>query len=90
MAPPTQSGSSRSSKQIPITEQPITISNWHRHIAWVNVTFVALIPLAGLIAARFTPLLWKTAVWALIYYFLTGLGITAGTIRLINVDFDES
>ena len=90
MAAPTQSGSSRSPKQSHITDQPITISNWYRHIAWINVTFVALIPLAGLIAACFTPLLRKTAVWALIYYFMTGLGITAGTLYLVNIYFEGS
>jgi stearoyl-CoA desaturase (delta-9 desaturase) len=64
-----------------ISEQPVTLKNWYKHIDWVNVTFVAIIPFFGLIAAFSTPLLWKTAVWTLFYYFLTGLGITAGTYR---------
>jgi len=62
-----------------ISEQPVTLKNWYKHIDWVNVTFVAIIPFFGLIAAFSTPLLWKTVVWTLFYYFLTGLGITAGT-----------
>lgn len=44
--------------------------------------FVIGIPLGGIIAAYSTPLLPKTAVWGFIYYFLTGLGITAGYHRL--------
>jgi len=73
---PTKSGGQ---KQPHISEQPVTISNWYLHIDWINVVFVAVIPLFGLIIAFSTPLLWKTALWALVYYFLTGLGITAGT-----------
>jgi stearoyl-CoA desaturase (delta-9 desaturase) len=80
MASPTQPRSSKGQKQPHISEQPVTLSNWYRHIDWVNVTFVAVIPFFGLIATCSTPLLWKTAVWALIYYFLTGLGITAGKV----------
>jgi stearoyl-CoA desaturase (Delta-9 desaturase) len=90
MAAPKRSGSNEGTKRAHITEQPMTISNWHKHIAWVNVIFVAVIPLVGLIMTYSTPLLWKTAVWALIYYFMTGLGITAGTLFLVNVEFDES
>lgn len=62
-----------------ISEQPITIANWHQHISWINVTFVIGIQLIGFYFALSTPLLWKTAIWGLFYYFLTGLGITAGT-----------
>jgi stearoyl-CoA desaturase (delta-9 desaturase) len=89
MASPIPSRSKRDLKQPHITDQPITLANWYRHIAWVNVTFVALIPLAGLITACFTPLLGKTAAWALIYYFMTGLGITAGAFYLLIMDFEE-
>jgi stearoyl-CoA desaturase (delta-9 desaturase) len=90
MAAPKRPGSNEGTKQPHITDQPMTWSNWHKHIAWVNVTFVALIPLFGLIMTYSTPLLWKTAVWALIYYFMTGLGITAGTLCLVNMEFNES
>lgn len=78
MAPTTFSGSDERPKQPHISEQPITMSNWYRHVSWVNVIFVAGIPLTGLFVAFSTPLLWKTAVWAFLYYFMTGLGITAG------------
>ncbi|CZR63905.1 probable delta-9 fatty acid desaturase [Phialocephala subalpina] len=82
MASPTVVEPKEASKKAHISTQPITISNWHEHIAWINVIFVAGIPLAGFYTAFYTPLLWKTAIWGLIYYFMTGLGITAGYHRL--------
>ncbi|KAK9455025.1 hypothetical protein V1511DRAFT_499218 [Dipodascopsis uninucleata] len=65
-----------------ISEQPWTLSNWHKHLNWLNVFLVVFIPSAGCTAAFFTPLQWKTAVWAVIYYFMTGMSITAGYHRL--------
>lgn len=61
-----------------ITELPITRANWYKHVNWLNVTLIVLIPLYGLIQAYWTPLRWQTAIWAFAYYFMTGLGITAG------------
>jgi stearoyl-CoA desaturase (delta-9 desaturase) len=65
-----------------ITETPITWQNWYQHVNWLNVYFIGGIPLIGCIAAAFTPLRWQTALWAVVYYFFTGLGITAGYHRL--------
>lgn len=31
-----------------ITEQPITLKNWHKHVNWLNVTFIIFVPLLGL------------------------------------------
>lgn len=31
-----------------ITDQPITMKNWHKHVNWLNVTFIIVIPLCGL------------------------------------------
>jgi stearoyl-CoA desaturase (Delta-9 desaturase) len=91
MTAPKRSGSNEGTKQPHITDQPITFSNWHKHIAWVNMLFVAVIPLFGIIMTYSTPLLWKTAIWALIYYFLTGLGITAGKLPLcLVIEFYEN
>ena len=42
------------------------------------MVFIIGIPLVGCVAAWWTPLQWKTAVFAVAYYFATGLGITAG------------
>jgi stearoyl-CoA desaturase (delta-9 desaturase) len=57
-----------------ITDQPITLSNWHKHVNWLNVYFIGGIPLMGCIAAIWTPLRLETAIWSVIYYFCTGLG----------------
>lgn len=64
-----------------ITETPITLDNWYKHVNWLNVTFILGVPLAGCVAAYWTPLHLYTAIFAVIYYFNTGLGITAGKSR---------
>lgn len=65
-----------------ISEQPITLGNWHHHVNWINTTLIVIVPILGCIAAPFTTLRLATAAWALLYYFWTGLGITAGYHRL--------
>ncbi|KAM0716172.1 hypothetical protein Q7P37_008686 [Cladosporium fusiforme] len=65
-----------------ITEQPVTAANWYKHVNWLNTLFVVGIPMAGLLAIYWVPLYSKTAAWAIAYYFMTGLGITAGYHRL--------
>ncbi|AEO66985.1 767ff969-1030-495c-8f3a-8f34f4ba314a [Thermothielavioides terrestris] len=65
-----------------ITEQPITWSNWYQHVNWLNTTFILIIPLVGMIASYWVPLQPKTAIFAVVYYFYSGLGITAGYHRL--------
>ena len=62
-----------------ITDSPITKANWYKHVNWLNVTLIVGIPLYGCIQAIWTPLQWRTALFAIAYYFATGLGITAGT-----------
>jgi stearoyl-CoA desaturase (delta-9 desaturase) len=65
-----------------ITDSPITSANWYKHVNWLNCTLILFIPLLGCIGAYFTPLQYKTALFAIFYYFNTGLGITAGYHRL--------
>jgi stearoyl-CoA desaturase (delta-9 desaturase) len=65
-----------------ITEYPITWGNWYKHVNWLNTYFIIFIPLMGCVGAYFTPLSWKTAAFAVFYYFNSGLGITAGYHRL--------
>ncbi|KAI0132363.1 delta-9 fatty acid desaturase [Xylariales sp. AK1849] len=65
-----------------ITETPITWSTWHKHVNWLNVYFILGIPAMGMVGAYWTPLHFYTAIFAVIYYFNTGLGITAGYHRL--------
>jgi len=64
-----------------ITDTPLTKSNWYKHVNWLNVTLIVGVPLYGCIQAIWTPLYLKTAVFAVLYYFATGLGITAGKLR---------
>ncbi|KAB2580494.1 Cytochrome b5 [Lasiodiplodia theobromae] len=65
-----------------ITEYPITRQNWYKHVDWLNCFFIGGIPLMGCIAAFWTPLTLKTLLWSILYYYWTGLGITAGYHRL--------
>ncbi|KAF2086295.1 hypothetical protein K490DRAFT_74533 [Saccharata proteae CBS 121410] len=65
-----------------ITETRMTRLNWYKHVNWLNVILVIGIPLSGCIAATYTPLCWRTALFAFVYYFCTGLSITAGYHRL--------
>jgi stearoyl-CoA desaturase (Delta-9 desaturase) len=41
-------GKSYDLKKPHITEQPITLKNWHKHVNWLNVTFIIIVPLLGL------------------------------------------
>ncbi|PWY63128.1 stearoyl-CoA desaturase [Aspergillus eucalypticola CBS 122712] len=68
--------------KVHIADTPITLRNWHKHVNWLNVTMIVLIPLYGCIQALWTPLRLKTAIWAVAYYFYTALGVTAGYHRL--------
>ncbi|KAI4213615.1 MAG: hypothetical protein LQ351_003839 [Letrouitia transgressa] len=65
-----------------ITEFPITRRNWYKHVNWLNVYLIIGVPLIGLLSAFWIPLQWKTMTWTVLYYFATGLGITAGYHRL--------
>lgn len=55
---------------------------WYHHVNWLNMTLIAGIPAAGLVAACWTPLQLPTLAWSILYYYATGLGITAGYHRL--------
>ncbi|CAZ81332.1 unnamed protein product [Tuber melanosporum] len=65
-----------------ISETPITFGNLWQHINKLNITLIVLVPLLGVWAAFYTPLRTLTLCWAVLYYFWTGLGITAGYHRL--------
>lgn len=65
-----------------ITEDPITRRNWYKHVNWLNVTLIVGVPIAGLVTAIWTPIKIYTAIFTVLYYFATGLGITAGYHRL--------
>jgi len=52
----------------------ITLRNLHKELNYLTCALLLLNPILGLVGASRTSLQWKTAVWAVIYYFITGLG----------------
>jgi stearoyl-CoA desaturase (delta-9 desaturase) len=70
--------SSSQEEQLHIIDQPWTLSNWHNHLNWLHVVILVGVPLLGVYGWMTTEIRPKTLVWAVIYYFMTGLGITAG------------
>ena len=69
-----------------ISELPITWGNWYQHVNWLSVFFIIVVPIMGFIAAYFYPLQRATGIFAVVYYFNTGLGITAGSYCLLPQD----
>ncbi|KAI6785173.1 Acyl-CoA desaturase-like protein [Emericellopsis cladophorae] len=69
-------------KKVHIADTPMTWSNLYKHIDWLNTLFIVIVPILGFVSTYWVPLQWKTAVFSIIYYFNTGLGITAGYHRL--------
>lgn len=65
-------------KKVHIADTQMTRQNWYKHVNWLNVFLILGIPFYGCVQALWVPLQLKTAVWAVMYYFFTGLGITAG------------
>ncbi|EEB08772.1 acyl-coA desaturase [Schizosaccharomyces japonicus yFS275] len=65
-----------------IIDQPWTLTNWYKHLNWLHVPLLFGLPLIALYGILTTPLNAKTAIFAFLYYFYSGLGITAGYHRL--------
>ncbi|CAH1755987.1 5974_t:CDS:2 [Entrophospora sp. SA101] len=65
-----------------IRDEPITLNNWYLHINWLHTPFLIATPLISLYGLYTTPIQFNTAIWTICYYFITGLGITAGHHRL--------
>lgn len=65
-------------KMPPLFDEPTTWDNWHKHVNWPQSILLITVPLLGLYGAFTTELQQKTMIWSIIYYFFTGLGITAG------------
>ncbi|KAI8922029.1 hypothetical protein DFJ77DRAFT_445021 [Powellomyces hirtus] len=53
-----------------------------KDIDWIGSTVLVVTPFVALYTICYVPLCWQTAVWSLAYYYVTGLGITAGYHRL--------
>jgi stearoyl-CoA desaturase (Delta-9 desaturase) len=75
---PLRTGKQYDLKKPHITETPMTWGNWWKHINWLNTTFILFIPFLGFLSTYWVPLKKETAIFAFLYYFNTGLGITAG------------
>ncbi|KAL0958430.1 hypothetical protein HGRIS_000572 [Hohenbuehelia grisea] len=61
---------------------PFDWRQWHKEINWISTALLASTPIIGLVGAYYTRLRWQTALFSVVYYFFTGLGITAGYHRL--------
>ncbi|CAG8471029.1 5448_t:CDS:2 [Ambispora leptoticha] len=63
-------------------DDPITLANWYKHVNWLHAVLLTSTPLIAIYGFFTTPLLLKTFIWSFIWYFCTGIGITAGYHRL--------
>lgn len=75
---PLRVGKGSDASKVHISETPMTWGNFHKHVNWLNTTFIVVIPALGFISTYWVPLQLYTAIFAVVYYFNTGLGITAG------------
>lgn len=62
----------------PLFDEPTTLQNFTKHVNWFQSILLISTPLLAIYFAATTELKTKTLIWALFYYFVTGLGITAG------------
>jgi stearoyl-CoA desaturase (Delta-9 desaturase) len=61
---------------------PVQFKNILHEINWLSFAILIVTPILGIWGAFNTRLTWQTAVWSVVYYYMTGLGITAGYHRL--------
>ncbi|KGB75132.1 stearoyl-CoA desaturase (delta-9 desaturase) [Cryptococcus deuterogattii R265] len=61
---------------------PITWKNLIHNIQWISFLALTVTPSLAIYGIFTTAWNTKTAIWSVIYYFITGLGITAGYHRL--------
>ncbi|KAL1919504.1 uncharacterized protein VTP21DRAFT_2197 [Calcarisporiella thermophila] len=76
------SSSGKKEKLEPLFDGPITFSNWYKYVNWVHVVILIGTPLASIYGLLTVELQRKTLIWAVVYYFITALGITGGYHRL--------
>ena len=81
-APPPQEAVRTDAPKPHIADTPLTRKNWYKHVHWLNITLIIAVPLLGLVATAWIPLYRATGIFAVAYYYATGLGITAGYHRL--------
>ncbi|TBU23654.1 delta 9-fatty acid desaturase protein [Dichomitus squalens] len=61
---------------------PISWDNWWKELNYLTISILTITPAIAIYGAFNVPLRWETAVFSVFYYFVTGLGITAGYHRL--------
>jgi stearoyl-CoA desaturase (Delta-9 desaturase) len=53
---------------------PVTWNNWWKEINYLSIAILTIAPSISLYGAFTTKLRWETAIFAVFYYFVTGLG----------------
>ncbi|KAN0111682.1 delta9-fatty acid desaturase [Russula decolorans] len=61
---------------------PVNLNNWWKELNYLSLAVLTITPTIALYGAFTTKIRWETAIFATVYYFITGLGITAGYHRL--------
>nr|WPS94691.1 Cytochrome b5-like Heme/Steroid binding domain [Naematelia aurantialba] len=61
---------------------PVTWSNLLQNIQWISFMAITVPPAIAIYGIFTTDFNLKTTIWSVVYYFITGLGITAGYHRL--------
>lgn len=67
--------------------EKVNILNIWKYLDWKHVIGLGVTPLVALYGIFTTELQTKTLVWSIVYYFATGLGITAG---VCNIGFKKN
>ncbi|OLL21732.1 Acyl-CoA desaturase [Neolecta irregularis DAH-3] len=68
--------------ELNIANQPFTLTNWYKKMNWISTIALIFPPVFGIYGFFTTPIDSRTFLWSVIWYFCTGLGITAGYHRL--------
>ncbi|KAJ7199680.1 delta 9-fatty acid desaturase protein [Mycena pura] len=68
----------KSTKPLP----PVTWANAASELNWLNVAILTVVPAISVAGIWCTTLRWETALFSVVYYYITGLGVTAGYHRL--------
>lgn len=69
----------------PLLDEPITKDNWYKVINWLHLILLTSTPIAAIYGMATTKLETPTLIWSIVWYFATGLGITAGECRNTHV-----
>lgn len=83
--PRTQEESLSYVETILAREKPLPPVQWRNilfEIQWISFLALVIPPILAIYAFCYVPLQYATMAWAVSYYFLTGMGITAGYHRL--------